>query len=137
MIQTIVEIEKIRDFPEQGFYSNAYLAFDKRLNRQVAVKDINEGLLKSEGDFEKHFEEAYKLSVADHPRVMPVYYVGLDSVSATTTPRIVTKFFRKGSLLGYLKSLESGDRTIALDEAIRFAHDIIQGMNHLHSLDIV
>lgn len=137
MIQTLVEIEKIHDFPEQGFYSNAYLAFDKRLNRQVAVKDINEGALKSEGDFEKHFEEAYKLSVADHPRVMPVYYVGLDSASATTTPRIVTKHFQKGSLLGYLKSLESTGRTIALDEAIRFAHDIVQGMNHLHSLDIV
>jgi hypothetical protein len=40
MINTIVEIVHEVDFAEQGFYSKSYLAIDKRLNRQVAVKDI-------------------------------------------------------------------------------------------------
>ena len=62
MINTIVEIEHIKDFDEQGFYSKSYLALDKRLNRQVAVKDIIYENLKSDADFEKYFE-ANKLKI--------------------------------------------------------------------------
>jgi eukaryotic-like serine/threonine-protein kinase len=138
MINTIVEIEHIEDFGEQGFYSKSYLALDKRLNRQVAVKDIIYENLKSEADFEKYFEEAYKLSLATHPRVLPVYYVGMNHAdSERKIPRIVTCFFKKGSLNSYLQKKYSENRTLALDEIIRYAHDIIQGMNHLHALDIV
>ena len=95
MINTIVEIEHQQDFAEQGFYSKSYLALDKRLNRQVAVKDIIYENLTSDDDFGKYFEEAYKLSMASHPRVLPVYYVGLDhNEGAETIPRIVTCFFK-------------------------------------------
>jgi len=55
MINTIVEIEHKADFPEQGFYSKSYLALDKRLNREVAVKDIIYENLTSTDDFEKIF----------------------------------------------------------------------------------
>jgi serine/threonine protein kinase len=139
MIKTIIEIEHIKDFEEQGFYSKTYLANDKRLGREVAVKDIIYENLTSEGDFEKYFDEAFKLSTASHPRVLPVYYVGLDHEDGTSvvTPRIVTCYFGNGSLNAYLQKLHLAHRTIDLDEAIRFAHDIIQGMNHLHSLDIL
>ncbi len=138
MINTIVEIEHQQDFTEQGFYSKSYLALDKRLNRQVAVKDIIFENLTSEADFGKYFEEAYKLSMAYHPRVLPVYYVGLDhNDGEQTIPRIVTCFFKKGSLNSYLQSIYALNKTLALDEIIRYAHDIIQGMIHLHALDIV
>lgn len=137
MISTIVEIEKIEDFIEQGFYSKAYLAKDKRLDRLVAVKDFIYKDISSEEDFEHFFEEAYKLSLASHPRVLPVYYVGIDKTdSDNVTPRIVTHFFKNGSLNGYLESVEGSGRSLPLDQGLRFAHDIIQGMIHLHSLDI-
>lgn len=138
MINTIVEIEHKSDFSEQGFYSKSYLGFDKRLSREVAVKDIIYENLTSESDFEKYFEEAYKLSLASHPRILPVYYVGLDhNNSKETIPRIVTYFFKNGSLNSYLDRIYSLNRTLGLDEVIRYAHDIIQGMIHLHVLDIV
>lgn len=138
MINTLVEIEHKQDFPEQGFYSKSYLAVDKRLNREVAVKDIIYENLTSTDDFEKYFEEAYKLSMATHPRVLPVYYVGLDHNGGDeAVPRIVTCFFKNGSLNAYLEKVYATNRTLALDEIIRYAHDIIQGMIHLHSLDIV
>lgn len=138
MINTIVEIEHIDDFQEQGFYSKTYLALDKRLNRQVAVKDIIYESITSKEDFEKYFEEAYKLSIAAHPRVLPVYYVGLDhNIDGLIIPRIVTCFFRNGSLNSYMQKIYAKDRTLGLDEIIRFSHDIIQGMIHLHALDIV
>ena len=138
MISTIVEIEHIKDFAEQGFYSKTYLANDKRLKRQVAVKDIVYENLTSDSDFEKYFEEAYKLSIATHPRVLPVFYVGLDhGEGETKIPRIVTPYFKHGSLNAYLQKVYSTNQTLALDEVIRYAHDIIQGMAHLHSLDIL
>jgi serine/threonine protein kinase len=138
MINTIVEIEHKQDFAEQGFYSKSYLAIDKRLNREIAVKDIIYENLTSETDFEKHFEEAYKLSMATHPRVLPVYYVGLNhDAGGVIIPRIVTYFFKNGSLNAYLKKVYAANRTLSLDEIIRYSHDIIQGMIHLHALDIV
>lgn len=138
MINTIVEIEHKQDFPEQGFYSRSCLGLDKRLNRDVAVKDIFCDSLTSEDDFNKYFEEAYKLSMASHPRVLPVYYVGFDhNDNEETIPRIVTYFFKNGSLNSYLEKIYSQNRTLGLDEVIRYAHDIIQGMLHLHALDIV
>jgi len=138
MISTIVQIEKIKDFDEQGFYSQAYLAMDKRLNRHVAVKDFIYENITSETDFEHYFEEAHKLSLASHSRVLPVYYVGINQTkSDSVIPRIVTQYFKKGSLNSYLESISDTNKSICLDEAIRFSHDIIQGMIHLHSLDIV
>lgn len=137
MINTLVEIEHIQDFSEQGFYSRSYLAFDKRLNRKVAVKDIIYENLTSESDFEKYFEEAYKVSMAAHPRVLPIYYVGLDHNDTDVIPRIVSCYFNNGSLNSYLEKISTQGRSICLDEAIRFVHDIIQGMIHLHMLDIV
>ncbi|MGF6927379.1 serine/threonine protein kinase [Chitinophaga sp. W2I13] len=139
MINTIVEIEHSKDFEEQGFYSRTYLAEDKRLKRKVAVKDILLDHLTSREDFEKYFEEAFKLSVASHPRVLPVYYVGLDHspTDGKPIPRIVTCYLKNGSLNAYIKSVYDTGRTLCLDEIIRFAHDIIQGMIHLHSLDIL
>jgi len=137
LINTIVEIQHLKDFSEQGFYSKTYLALDKRLNRHVAVKDIIYENLTSESDFEQYFEEAYKLSVASHPRVLPVFYVGIDHNKEEIIPRIVSSYFSNGSLNSYLDNVATENKSIALDQAIRFAHDIIQGMIHLHMLDIV
>lgn len=138
MINTLVEIKHVSDFSEQGFYSKSYLATDTRLKRPIAVKDIIYENLTSTDDFEKYFDEALKLSVATHPRILPVYYVGLDHESGKEIiPRIVTYYFKNGSLNNLLQKVYAEGRTLHLDEVIRYAHDIIQGMIHLHSLDIV
>jgi serine/threonine protein kinase len=76
--------------------------------------------------------------MASHPRVLPVYYVGLDhNAEVASIPRIVTYYFKNGSLNSYLQKRYAEHKTLALDEIIRYAHDIIQGMIHLHALDIV
>lgn len=140
MIETLVAIEHIKDFDEQGFFSKSYLAHDKRLKRKVAVKDIHEEGVHSKACVEEYFEEAEKLSLASHPRVLPVYFVGLNHINGEGgigSPRIVTKFMQNGSLLGHLEELREEGRTIYLDTGIRIAHDVIQGMIHLHSLEIM
>ena len=140
MIETLVEIEHREDFPEQGFYSRTYIALDKRLNRIVAVKDIEAGVIESKESVEHYFEEAQKLSMAAHPRVLPVHFVGLHhdaSVGGIGSPRIVTTFLKNGSLNKCLEAIYAQNRTINLSKGIRYAHDIIQGMIHLHALDIL
>ncbi len=140
MIETLVEIRHIEDFGEQGFYSKTYRAEDLRLNRVVAVKDIVASAIESKEAVEKYFEEAQRLSIASHPRVLPVYFVGIDNNGAAAdvgAPRIVTKYMKNGSLNQFLNAVYSGGSSLELGTAIRFAHDIIQGMIHLHSLDIL
>jgi serine/threonine protein kinase len=139
MILTTVEIEKIKDFDEQGFYSSAYLALDKRLDRVIAVKDINVGVKVTEEDLEAYFHEALKLSQSEHPRILPVYFVGFCSTNGdeATIPRIVTKYMSKGTLTNVLREQYDKGLTLPLDKIIRYSHDIIQSLIHLHSLDIL
>ncbi|MFK8057517.1 MAG: hypothetical protein AB8F78_15435 [Saprospiraceae bacterium] len=71
MIETLVEIEHIEDFPEQGFYSRSFKGNDARLQRIVAVKDIHASNVESKEAVEKYFEEAQKLSLAAPPPPSP------------------------------------------------------------------
>lgn len=139
MILTTVEIEKIKDFDEQGFFSSTYLAMDKRLEREVAVKDINVNGKVKEEDVEKFFHEALKLSRSEHPRILPIYFVGFCDTGdkAQIIPRVVTKFMRNGTLSGVLRTQYDTGFTFPLDTIIRYSHDIIQSLIHLHSLDIL
>lgn len=139
MILTTVEIEKIKDFDEQGFFSSTYLGIDKRLEREVAVKDINVNGKVKEEDVEKFFHEALKLSRSEHPRILPIYFVGFCDAGDETQiiPRIVTKFMKNGTLSGILSSHYDTGFTFPLDTIIRYSHDIIQSLIHLHSLDIL
>jgi serine/threonine protein kinase len=139
MILTTVEIEKIKDFDEQGFFSSTYLAMDKRLEREVAVKDINVNGKVKEEDVEKFFHEALKLSRSEHPRILPIYFVGFCDTGDDTQiiPRVVTKFMRNGTLSSVLRKQYDTGFTFPLDTIIRYAHDIIQSLIHLHSLDIL
>lgn len=139
MILTTVEIEKIRDFDEQGFFSSTYLAMDKRLEREVAVKDINVKDNVKEEDIEAFFHEALKLSRSEHPRILPIYFVGFCDTGdkAQIIPRVVTKFMRNGTLSGVLRTQYDTGFTFPLDTIIRYSHDIIQSLIHLHSLDIL
>lgn len=139
MILTTVEIEKIKDFDEQGFFSSTYLAMDKRLEREVAVKDINVNGKVKEEDIEKFFHEALKLSRSEHPRILPIYFVGFcDTVDdENIIPRVVTKYMKNGTLSSVLSNQYATGYTFPLDTIIRYAHDIIQSLIHLHSLDIL
>ncbi len=140
MIETLVEIRHVEDFEEQGFYSKTYIGEDLRLNRLVAVKDIDATAIESNEAIEEYFEEAQRLSLAAHPRVLPVYFVGINNSVGDSNhggPRIVTKYVKAGSLNQLLNAVYSNNRTLELGTIIRFAHDVIQGMIHLHSLDIL
>ena len=138
MIETLVSIKHLEDFSEQGFYSKTYIAEDERLNRRVAVKDIFSEAIESKEAIENYFKEAQRLSLAAHPRVLPVYFVGVDSsTEGVGSPRIVTKFMKNGTLSGLLERVYHSGHTLDLGAAIRYAHDIIQGMIHLHSLGIL
>lgn len=139
MITTLVEIEHIKEFDEQGFYSRTYLAKDKRLDRTVAVKDIFPKDVKSKEDLEAYFAEAHKLSLTEHPRILPVYFVGLNHVTEgeEDIPRIVTKYMKGGSLEVLLRNTYAAGKTLTIEQIVRYAHDIIQGMIHLHANDIL
>ena len=122
MILTTVEIEKIKDFDEQGFFSSTYLALDKRLDREVAVKDINVNGKEKAEEVEKFFHEALKLSRSAHPRILPIYFVGFCNTQddEIVIPRVVTKFMKNGTLSEALRSHYETGFTFPLDSIIRY-----------------
>lgn len=131
---TMVECEKIRDFPVQGANSQAYLATDNNLCRNVAVKDINNSSI-TDANVEQYFNEARIASLAKHPLVMPIYYAGFDSKSGIA--RVVTPYYQNGCMHAYITSLLATGKLMSIKEVVLKSIEIAQGLNHLHSLGIL
>ena len=131
---TMVECEKIQDFPVQGANSQAYLATDKSLCRNVAVKDINNSSI-SDANVEEYFDEARIASLAKHPLVMPIYYAGFDSESGIA--RVVTPYYENGCMHAYINGLLNSGKLMSVKEVVLKSLEIAQGLNHLHSLGIL
>lgn len=131
---TMVECERIMDFPVQGANSHAYLATDTNLEREVAVKDIKNSTITGK-TIEEYFHEARIAALAKHPLVMPVYYAGFDS--KTGIARVVTPYFKNGCMHAYIDSLLSNQKVMSVKEVVTKGIEIAQGINHLHSLGIL
>ena len=131
---TMVECKKIEDFPVQGANSHSYLASDVNLDRSIAVKDIKNSSITNES-VEEYFSEARIAAFAKHPLVMPVYYAGFDA--GTGIARVVTPYYKNGCMHAYINRLLSCNQLMSIKEVISKGIEIAQGINHLHSLEIL
>lgn len=116
-----------------GGVANVYRAYDKVLDRSVAVKMLREDVVENNADFREFIErfrtEAQSVAKLSHPNIVTMYDVGHDG----NTDYIVMEYVDGETLK---KKIE---REGALDEAValEIASEIAEALEHAHQNHLV
>jgi len=117
----------------KGGMGVVYRAIDRRLDRAVAVKVLNEEIVESEGFEFQFLEEARSAASVDHPNVLPIYAFG----QSQGLVYMVSRLARKGDLTKVMSQLgpEQLDRTAGILDQTATAIDAVHAAGVLH-LDV-
>ena len=104
----------------QGGLGNVWLARDEKLNRTVAIKELNAEALESPKAWERFHREAEITGHLEHPNIVPLYQFGVDR--KTGEPFYAMRFVGKRTLAHaieeYYDRLEIGEAGAApMDDA--------------------
>ena len=113
----------------EGGFGRVYLAFDKELRRQVAVKVPTSKKFKRPEDAEVYLSEARTVAGLDHPNIVPVYDMGRTDDGSVY---VVSKLIDGCNLRDLIKS----DRP-NFAEATRILAAVASGLQHAHERRIV
>ena len=108
----------------EGGMGEVYLARDKKLDRQVAVKILNEKFSQDESNLHRFIQEAKAASALNHPNILTIYEVG----EANEAHYIVSEFIKGKTLREILKQsslklAEILDISIQIASALIAAHE--------------
>ncbi|MDP1562914.1 MAG: ATP-binding protein [Pirellulaceae bacterium] len=119
---------EIRERIDSGLYGSVYRAVQKPFGRQVAVK-----IIKTEGNKADALAHAAPLARVNHPAIVTVYTLKEIYIPelGNSVPAIVMEWV-DGVTFG--KRLMQSKFTI--DEATLLCHDLLDGIEHLHSSGI-
>jgi serine/threonine protein kinase/WD40 repeat protein len=120
---------EIREKLGQGAFGSVYRAYDPQLDRDVAVKVPQSGLLTSPQLVERFLREAKAAARLNHPHIVPVYDAGCDGDHYY----IASAFIKGRPLADLIDDFSGGFRRIAevvrqLADALDYAH--AQGIVH-------
>ncbi|MBA3711402.1 MAG: protein kinase [Pyrinomonadaceae bacterium] len=100
-----------------GGMGEVYLAKDQKLDRQVAVKILNEEFNRDESNLQRFISEAKAASALNHPNILVIHEIG----EADDAHFIVSEFI-KGKTLREIFKEESLKLSEALDISIQIAN---------------
>lgn len=113
----------------KGGFAEVYVAWDRRLKREVAVKTIRAELVSSDAVLERFRREAEAIAQLRHPHVIPVYSVDeRDGIAYFTMPRI-----RGESLAAALQR----DERWSFSEVVRILREAAGALAEAHRNGIV
>lgn len=107
-----------------GGMGEVYLAQDKKLDRRVAVKILNENFSQHESNLQRFRREAKSASALNHPNILIIHEIGEADdthyiVSEFVTGKTLREVFREGTL----KLSELLDISIQIANALCTAHE--------------
>lgn len=113
----------------QGGMGTVYLAIDQSLNREVAIKKMNEDIKMNEREKQRFLEEARTVAMLHHPNIIEIY----------------TIFEEKGDLYLVFEYIDGVSLDKKLDEAIRMPFfevksivvEIAKALKYAHSKNII
>lgn len=111
----------------QGGMGTVFLADDRQLKRQVAIKVIKVAV--SESARQRFLREAQSMAAVDHEHVMPIYAIGEDQ----RTPYLVMPVLKGESLAERLQR----EPKLAVNEACRIGREIALGLAAAHELGLI
>jgi serine/threonine-protein kinase len=115
-----------------GGMGEVYLAKDKKLDRKVAVKILNEKFSQDESNLNRFIREAKAASALDHPNILVIHEIG----ESEDTHFIVSEFIKGKTLRDFLKQ-SSLKLSEILDISIQIANALVAAHEeHLIHRDI-
>lgn len=106
----IGDIYQIQRELGSGGMGTVYLALDTSLNRQVAIKILNETNSKDDGLVERFIREGQMLATVGHPNIMNIYASALDR--ETSRPFLVMEYIDGVSLSSLKQNLLKERRSV-------------------------
>ena len=74
----------------EGGMGEVYLARDKKLDRNVAIKILNEEFSQDEANLQRFVSEAKGASALNHPNILTIYEFGERKMRVLSSANIVT-----------------------------------------------
>jgi serine/threonine protein kinase/Tfp pilus assembly protein PilF len=111
-----------------GGMGEVYLAKDRRLGRQVAVKVLNEKYSGQEANLARFVQEAKAASALNHPNILVIHEIG----EAGDAPFIVSEFVEGQTLRAVLR-----ERALSLAEVMDIALQAANALVAAHAARII
>jgi serine/threonine protein kinase len=111
----------------QGGMSQVYLARDRRLDRDVAVKVLDANLARQPGFRERFMHEARLAAALDHPHIVPIYDAGEDPQMYLVMP-----YVSGGSVQQIL-----GRAPLPQAEVVSYATQVADALGHAHRAGVI
>ncbi|HZQ77762.1 MAG TPA: AAA family ATPase [Acidimicrobiia bacterium] len=122
---------EVSRFLGEGGRKRVYQAYDRALDREVAVATVKTEDLDAAG-LERVRREAQAMGrLGDHPHIVTVYDIGDED----GRPFIVSQYMPGGSVDDLL--VEAPEHRLPVADAVRIADEVCQALEHAHALGIV
>lgn len=120
---------EVKRFLGSGAFGFVFLAYDRDLDRLVAIKKPSEKMLSQFGSIDQLITEARTVAQLDHENIVPVY----DALSAPDgSCFIISKFVRGRDLRSTLQKDHLG-----IPQIVKTVKDVAFALHHAHLNDIV
>ena len=122
---------QVSRFLGEGGRKRVYQAYDRALDREVAVATVKTEDLDTAG-LERVRREAQAMGrLGDHPHIVTVYDIGEED----GRPYIVSQYMPGGSVDDLV--VAASEHRLPVEDAIRIADEVSQALEHAHGLGIV
>ncbi len=111
-----------------GGMGEVYLARDKKLDRNVAVKILNERFSSEESNLNRFIQEAKAASALDHPNILVIHEIG----DSDGKHYIISEYIKGKTLREFLK-----ERTLNLSEILDISIQIANALTAAHEVNLV
>ncbi|MEP4146242.1 MAG: RyR domain-containing protein [Halioglobus sp.] len=120
---------EVKRFLGSGAFGFVFLAYDRDLDRLVAIKKPSDKMLSQFGSIDQLITEARTVAQLDHENIVPVY----DALSAPDgSCFIISKFVRGRDLRSTLQKERPG-----IPQIVKTVKDVAFALHHAHLNDIV
>jgi serine/threonine-protein kinase len=115
----------------EGGMGAVYLAYHEGLDRQVAIKVLNDEMLQNQAHIDRFYREAKSGALLNHPNIVRTLNIGEDR--ATGKHYLVLEYVDGPSV----RQLLDRDKRLPVGDAVHVAMDIARALEHVHSRNVV
>ena len=116
-----------------GGMADVYLAYDNRLNREVAVKVLRSDLARDPLFIARFNKEALAAAALNHSGIVSVYDSGQEQTPSGVMPYIVMEHVEGKTLREIINSGEQID----FERALRIIEGVLEALNYSHKEGII